>query len=184
MWHHDAATRRSCRATRRLDGCGNLRAQPPRALPRRSLESDERVRPGNEPRELPAEVDFREMSAEGASADKTCVNRARRRLALYKAQAANILNVDSLHGHLSLAENASTRSRLKGFSNNLEDGAFDSELREYGRSRLTIIGLAFVCVCCRIVCVVAFGRSGRFGARRPGGPFFGNRQWRWTGLLR
>ena len=47
---------------------GNLRARPPRALPRRSLESDERVRPGNEPRELPAEVDFREMSAEGASA--------------------------------------------------------------------------------------------------------------------
>ena len=32
--------------------CCSLRAQPPRALPRRSLESDERVRPGNEPREL------------------------------------------------------------------------------------------------------------------------------------
>ena len=103
------------------------------------------------------------MSAEGASADKTCVNRARRRLALYKAQAANILNVDSLHGHLSLAENASTRSRLKGFTNNLQDGAFDSELREYDRSRLTILGLAFVCVCVVVspvsLCLVALSAS-------------------------
>ena len=42
-----------------------------------------------------------------------------------------------------------------------------------------------VCVCVVVssVCVVVFGRSGRCGARPPGGPS-GIRQTRWKGLLR
>ena len=52
---------------------------------------------------------------------------------------------------------------------------------------LAFSGRLGVCVCVCVVvssvCVVVFGRSGRCGARPPGGPS-GIRQSRWKGLLR